>query len=75
MTEGFHEEVNHPATMQAAIPTIQPSVFSASNVSTSFQSPIAASAERFCIQCGTPNLPESRFCSSCGAKLPEVNLN
>jgi len=75
MTEGFREEVNHPATAKAASPAFQTSTFSAPNAPTSSQIPTATPTGRFCIQCGTPNLPESRFCSSCGAKLPELNVN
>ena len=75
MTEGFREEVNHPVTAQAASPRFQPSPFSAPNAPVTSEAPNLAPAGRFCIQCGTPNLPESRFCSSCGAKLPELNIN
>jgi sec-independent protein translocase protein TatA len=70
MTNGFREEVN-----QGSSPAVQPTAFSASNVTTSTPPSTLAPNGRFCIQCGTSNLPESRFCSSCGAKLPELNRN
>ena len=58
--EGFKAEVNPgniPTTpVQAAFPVTATSVKSTGN---------------FCIQCGTPNSSEARFCASCGAKLPE----
>ncbi len=63
--EGFKEEVNKTsdATATPAAPTQASS------------SPVSANAEKptgnFCIQCGAPNLPEARFCASCGTKLPE----
>jgi sec-independent protein translocase protein TatA len=75
MTDGFRQEVSQPVTPQAANPTVQSSTFSAPNPPASSHTPNPAPAGRFCIQCGTPNLPEARFCRSCGAKLPELNNN
>ena len=41
-------------------------------------SPVTASAVKptgnFCMQCGTPNPPEARFCASCGAKLAKKDV-
>ena len=80
MTDGSREETNQPGTTQTAGPTIQPSpisfpaapTLSTPNVSARSQTSLAIPAGRFCIQCGTPNPPESHFCSSCGTKLPEL---
>lgn len=59
--EGFKEEMTKPNRAPAAPPQ------------TSFPEP-AGPAEpvgNFCIQCGSSNLPEARFCANCGAKLPD----
>jgi len=68
--EGFKEEVSKPINAPEAA---APAAFSAPVQGTS---PATASSGKstgnFCIQCGTPNYPEARFCSSCGAKLPET---
>jgi sec-independent protein translocase protein TatA len=62
--EGFKEEVgNKPGTVPAAPAP------AASSQATPAAAPVATG--NFCIQCGNPNLPEARFCASCGAKLPE----
>jgi len=79
MTDGFHVEMNQPGTTQAVGPTIQPPpasipeapTLSTTNVSAPFQTSYSAPAERFCIQCGSPNPPEAYFCSNCGTKIPE----
>lgn len=63
--EGFKEEVNKTSEAPAAPET--PAQASASPAPTSAAPPTG----NFCIQCGAPNLPEARFCASCGAKLPE----
>jgi len=67
--EGFKEEVSKPINAPAAVePAASPVPFRAA-------SPATASSGKptgnFCIQCGTPYLPEAHFCASCGAKLPE----
>jgi TatA/E family protein of Tat protein translocase len=54
--EGFKEEVGKTSDAQGSPPAAAPS---------------AGATGNFCIQCGSPNLPEARFCASCGAKLPE----
>jgi TatA/E family protein of Tat protein translocase len=59
--EGFKEEVSKPSEppatpKQAASPAPVQSAKPTGN---------------FCIQCGTPNPPEARFCATCGEKLPE----
>jgi sec-independent protein translocase protein TatA len=62
--EGFKEEVGKTdAGPSAPTPAVQPSS----------PPPVAEikPAGNFCIQCGSPNLPEARFCASCGTKLPE----
>jgi sec-independent protein translocase protein TatA len=63
--EGFKEEVVKPSDA--------PMTFNAPPQAES--SPTSAYAAKptgnFCIQCGAPNLPEARFCASCGTKLPE----
>jgi sec-independent protein translocase protein TatA len=80
MTDGFREEVNQPGVNQAASQTFQPPLASipvaqamaTSNASDVSKTPIVAPTGRFCIQCGASNLPEARFCGSCGTKLPEL---
>ncbi len=59
--EGFKEEIQKP------IPA--PEVPAATAQTTVPQTPQPAG--NFCIQCGTSNPTEARFCASCGAKLPE----
>ena len=59
-TDGFKEELNNPGNAPAA--PAQPA--SPAPV------PPVASSGNFCIQCGAANLPEARFCASCGTKLP-----
>ena len=83
MTENIRQGMGEPES-QAAGPTIQTppvSIPSAagfapvpppSNVSIQSQAASPATAGRFCIQCGTPNLAEAHFCKSCGAKLAEM---
>jgi sec-independent protein translocase protein TatA len=63
--EGFKEELQKPGE-----PPVAPTVpfQSAAPYPTS---PAAQPGGNFCIQCGTPNLPEARFCANCGAKMPE----
>ena len=80
MTDGFHEEMNQPGVNQAVTQMIKPTLASipaagalaTPNTSAVSETPIAAPASRFCVQCGAPNLPEAHFCSSCGTKLPEI---
>jgi TatA/E family protein of Tat protein translocase len=62
MTDGFREEVKQTGVTQAD---------STPGVPSAPQMPLVASSGRFCIQCGASNVPEARFCGSCGAKLPE----
>jgi len=62
MIDGFCEEEKQTGATQTA-PTPDVSVVS--------QTSFAASSGGYCIQCGTPNKAEARFCSSCGTKLPE----
>ena len=59
--EGFKEELQKPAEAPAT------------SAQTAFPNPAqtAKPTGNFCIQCGTPNLSEARFCAKCGAKLPE----
>jgi TatA/E family protein of Tat protein translocase len=59
--EGFKEELQKPAAAPAM------------SAQTAIPNPAqtAQPTGNFCIQCGTPNLPEARFCAKCGAKLPE----
>ena len=59
--EGFKEEVSKPddkATQPAQM------------VSPAAAQPVTTPGN-FCIQCGSANPPEARFCASCGAKLAE----
>ncbi|MGD0877598.1 MAG: twin-arginine translocase TatA/TatE family subunit [Anaerolineales bacterium] len=59
--EGFKEEVNKPDSAEAqSAPTVSPAT----------AQPVITPGN-FCIQCGTANPPEARFCASCGAKLAE----
>lgn len=62
--EGFKEEVNKTSDIPAA--PAAPAGASSSPASAGDAKP----AGNFCIQCGAPNLPEARFCASCGTKLP-----
>ncbi len=61
--EGFKEEVsapvNNPLPPAPASPTA------------SAPAAVAKPTGNFCIQCGSPNPLEARFCANCGAKLPE----
>ncbi len=70
ITEGLQAEVNGSAagTPTPASPPLAQSI--------AFQSPAiaAAPAGKFCIQCGSANLPEARYCSQCGTKLPENTI-
>ena len=70
ITEGLQAEVNGSATGQVRQPAPPPASSVAFQASTS--TPIAQG--RFCIQCGSANLPEARFCSQCGSKLPENTI-
>ena len=71
--EGFKQEVQSPSETPAAS---DQSVFqnpapTAPDQSIPNPSPAVKPTGNFCIQCGTPNLPEARFCANCGAKMPE----
>jgi len=59
--EGFKEEVNKPNNGAA-----QP----AQTVAPATAQP-GTTPGNFCIQCGSANPLEARFCASCGAKLAE----
>jgi TatA/E family protein of Tat protein translocase len=78
MTSTFREEVNRPPqnmTASGTAPT-QPGPASAFAGSATLAGSIdPRQAGRFCIQCGSPNLPEANFCQSCGIKLPERNTS
>jgi sec-independent protein translocase protein TatA len=54
--EGFKEEVKAGST--PATPAQVPP-------------PAAGATGNFCINCGSPNVAEARFCASCGTKLPD----
>ncbi len=62
--EGFKEEVNKTSDSPAAPPAPL-------EASSPVSAGTAAPGGNFCIQCGASNLPEARFCASCGTKLPE----
>jgi len=66
--EGFKTEVagNNSAAVPLAVSALASSPAPAAERAFS-------PAGNFCIQCGSTNLPEARFCGSCGAKLPEKN--
>ena len=67
--EGFKEEVSKPINAPAAhVPAASPAPVQAAPSVTASSGKLTGN---FCIQCGTPNPPEARFCASCGAKLPE----
>jgi TatA/E family protein of Tat protein translocase len=81
--EGFKEEVQKPAAtaMAPTTPLPQADPFAPAQI-TPAQPGFPQTAQpapgmtvqvtgNFCINCGNPNLPEARFCGSCGAKLPE----
>ena len=72
MTDSFREEVNKPVETQAAppAPTVNRPVETIGTPSTPAQPQSSGAAGNFCIQCGAPNVPEARFCSHCGAQLP-----
>ena len=68
--EGFKEEMQKPVT--PATPTTPAAAPDLTPIPPA--DPPAQPAKptgNFCIHCGNPNLPEARFCASCGAKLPE----
>ncbi len=71
--EGFKQEVQSPSEAPAADQSIFPNPAPAAPDQSVFpnQAPAAKPTGNFCIQCGTPNLPEARFCANCGAKMPE----
>jgi sec-independent protein translocase protein TatA len=70
ITEGLRQEVNgsNAGTAQPASPPPAQSV--------AFQAPVSAAgpAGKFCIQCGSANLSEARYCGQCGSKLPENTI-
>ncbi len=76
--EGFKEEVQKPAAPPATplapsstpLPAADPFVTAQTAAFPQTAQP-AGLTGNFCINCGKPNLPEARFCASCGAKLPE----
>jgi sec-independent protein translocase protein TatA len=70
MADGFREEVNTPGVTQMTGSSIQPPAYSSPNAPD--KTPLAVPTGRFCIQCGVPNTPEARFCSSCGRKLSDL---
>jgi sec-independent protein translocase protein TatA len=57
--EGFKEEVKASATPATPAQVPPPAA-----------NPSAGPTGNFCINCGALNLPEARFCASCGTKLP-----
>jgi sec-independent protein translocase protein TatA len=57
--EGFKEEVKNNAT-----PTTP------AQVPPTVASPAGRLTGNYCINCGSPNLAEARFCANCGTKLP-----
>jgi TatA/E family protein of Tat protein translocase len=80
MTEGFHGEINQPGITPTADHMIQPTtafIPMAQTIGTPLgsapaQTSFAAPTGSFCTQCSSPNVPEARFCSKCGTKLPET---
>ena len=67
--EGFKDEVSKPINApEVSVPAASPAPVQAAPATTSSSGNLTGN---FCIQCGTPNLPEAHFCASCGAKLPE----
>jgi sec-independent protein translocase protein TatA len=83
MTDNFRQEANQPnsqtisptiATPPVSVPTASGFTPAAPAIPSTDGEKIpspAATAGRFCIQCGAPNLLEARFCGNCGSKLPE----
>jgi TatA/E family protein of Tat protein translocase len=82
MTEGFRGEMNQPGITPPADRTIQPptafipmiQTIKTPLTSAPAQTSIAGPVGSFCIQCGNPNVPEARFCSKCGTKLPDTTI-
>lgn len=72
MTAGFQEEVGKPSESQTiAPPAASKPVVTPPSPSVPAQSAPSIAGGNFCVQCGSSNVPEARFCSNCGSPMPK----